>query len=223
MTELATPEYLMKGAAYALEQCGLCLRDAELLYRSECYANAVVLAAFAREALGQWIILLDLRQKVLGGEKIPIRKLKMLYDDHELKQTAGMLSFTMTGDRDTGVGKLIMSRIMAVPGTDEWKRTDAALKKLNKLKAKRVAQDRHKLRMLAMYIDPEGDDWNRPVRRISRGDAHEFIEEARNDYAGQRLNGYNNFQEDRESGLFKALEEWSDRPTLPLPPGPLPF
>ena len=32
VTDSATPEYLMKGAAYALEQCGLCLRDAALLY-----------------------------------------------------------------------------------------------------------------------------------------------------------------------------------------------
>jgi AbiV family abortive infection protein len=223
MTGSATPEYLMKGAAYALEQCGLCLRDAELSYRNGSYANAVVLAAFAREALGQWIILLDLRQKVLGGGKLPIRKLKTLYDDHELKQTAAMLSFTMTGDRDSGVGKLIMSRLTAVPGSDEWKRTDDALKKLNTLKTKRVPQVRHKLRMLAMYIDPEGDDWNRPVKRISQADAREFIEDARNDYAVQRLNGYNNFQEDEESELFKALEQWSDRPILPLPPGPLPF
>ena len=57
-----------------LERCSAAVRG-------KSYANAVVLAAFAREALGQWIILLDLRQKVLGGEKTPIRKLKMLYDD----------------------------------------------------------------------------------------------------------------------------------------------
>ena len=133
-----------------------------------------------------------------------------------------MLSFTMTADRDTGVGKLILSILMAVPGTDESKRADDALKELNKLKGQRVAQDRHNLRMLAMYIDPEGDDWNRPARRISPADARGFLEEARNDYALQRLNGYNNFQKDEECELFKALEQWSDRPTLPLPPGPLP-
>jgi hypothetical protein len=48
VTDSATPECLMKGAAYALEQCGLCLRDAALLYRGKSYADAVVLAAFAR-------------------------------------------------------------------------------------------------------------------------------------------------------------------------------
>src|SRR6516164_5172765 len=156
-----------------LERCSAAVRG-------KSYANAVVLAAFAREALGQWIILLDLRQEVLGGKKIPISKLKMLYDKHELKQQAAMLSFNMTGDRDTGVGKLILSILMAVPGTDESKRADDALKELNKLKGKRVAQDRHNLRMLAMYIDPEGDDWNRPARRISPADARGFLEEARN-------------------------------------------
>jgi AbiV family abortive infection protein len=219
----ATPQFLLEGAVYSLEQCGLFLRDADLLYRSDSYANSVVLAAFAWEALGQWIILLDLRQKVLSGDNIPIGKLKRLYDDHELKQTAGMLSINMTGDRDSGVGKLIMSRIMSVPGSDEWKKTDEALQKLGKIKEKRVPLDRHNLRKLAMYVDPVADRWNRPSTGISRADARDFIQEARNDYAVQYLNGYKNFQEDKESELFKALEQWSDRPTLPPPAGPLPF
>ena len=55
MAESVTPEFLVKGAVYSLEQCGVLLRDAALLYRDEAYASAVVLTAFAREALGQWI------------------------------------------------------------------------------------------------------------------------------------------------------------------------
>jgi AbiV family abortive infection protein len=222
MSSSSTPHFLLEGAAFSLEQCGVFLRDADLLYRSGSYTNGVALAAFAWEALGQWFILLDLRREVLGGMHIPISKLKMLYDDHELKQTAGMASINLTGDRDTGLGKLIMSRIMSVPGSDECKQTDAALKQLISIKAKRVPQDRHNLRKLAMYVDPLADRWNRPSREISRAAAKQFIEEARNDYAVQYLNGYNNFQEDLDCELFKALEQWSARPTLPPPAGPLP-
>jgi hypothetical protein len=49
MPASVSPEYLLEGAAYALEQCGLLLRDANLLYRNDSYASAVALAAFAQE------------------------------------------------------------------------------------------------------------------------------------------------------------------------------
>ena len=54
MSTPVTPQYLLKGAVYALEQCGLLLRDANTLYRSGSYSNAVVLAALAYEELGHW-------------------------------------------------------------------------------------------------------------------------------------------------------------------------
>src|SRR5262249_39594661 len=45
MPTSATPQFLLEGAAYALEQCGIFLSDAALLYRSGSYRNSVVLAA----------------------------------------------------------------------------------------------------------------------------------------------------------------------------------
>jgi hypothetical protein len=46
MPESVTPQYLLVGAVYALEQCGLLLRDGTLLHRSGSYANAVALTVF---------------------------------------------------------------------------------------------------------------------------------------------------------------------------------
>jgi AbiV family abortive infection protein len=89
-----TAQFLLEGAAHSLEQCGYFLRDADILYRSGSYANGIVLATFGWEALGQWKILLGLQRKVLGGEDVAMEKLKTLYDDHELKLSAGMLSIT---------------------------------------------------------------------------------------------------------------------------------
>jgi AbiV family abortive infection protein len=43
--------FILEGSEYALEQCGLLLRDANVLYQSGSYASAVVLTAFAREEL----------------------------------------------------------------------------------------------------------------------------------------------------------------------------
>jgi hypothetical protein len=51
MAESITPEYLLKGAVYALEQCGMLLRDAALPYRNSAYVSAVVLAAVPKGAV----------------------------------------------------------------------------------------------------------------------------------------------------------------------------
>jgi hypothetical protein len=68
-----TPEFLLRGAGYALQQCGLLLRDASLLYRSDSYSSAVVLAAFAREELGKWMMLLDAHSSDRSGALFFVR------------------------------------------------------------------------------------------------------------------------------------------------------
>jgi AbiV family abortive infection protein len=87
-----SPQYLLEGAAYALEQCGLLLRDPNLLYRNGSYANGVAVAAFAREELGRWGLLLDLRKKVLSGEHLTIEKVKAHCGGHVRKQEAAILA-----------------------------------------------------------------------------------------------------------------------------------
>jgi AbiV family abortive infection protein len=69
MPEFVPPEHLLRGAVYALEQCGLLLRDANVLYRAKAYASAVVLAAFAREELGRWRLLVGLWREVRKGKE----------------------------------------------------------------------------------------------------------------------------------------------------------
>jgi AbiV family abortive infection protein len=72
MPSFVSPQHLFRGAVYALEQCGLLLRDANLLYRNGSYASALALAAFAREEQGRWTIVLELRDKVIGGAKLTV-------------------------------------------------------------------------------------------------------------------------------------------------------
>jgi AbiV family abortive infection protein len=118
---MVTPEYLLKGAAYALEQCGLLLRDANLLYRNGSYASAVALAAFAREELGRWRILLDLRKQVLDGSSLTIKDIQDRCDDHVRKQAKGMLSSVMRAETASGLGKLFQTLHSATTGTKVWK------------------------------------------------------------------------------------------------------
>jgi hypothetical protein len=44
MPQPVSAAFLLKGTVYALEQCGLLLRDASILYRSRSYASAMTLA-----------------------------------------------------------------------------------------------------------------------------------------------------------------------------------
>lgn len=224
MPDAVTPDYLLKGAGYALEQCGVLLRDAALLYCSDAHASAVVLAAFAREALGQWKILLALRKEVIGGKPVTIAEIKTRCGDHVQKQRAGMLSVTMRADRESGAGQLLMSRITAQPGTEEWKKADDALARIDRRMKREVPTERHEQREVALYVDPieplSVDRWNRPSIEISQIRAFGFITDARNDYAIQ-FDRYTNLviMECTDPELSKALELWSGCPELP--PAPL--
>jgi AbiV family abortive infection protein len=219
MSASVTPQYLLEGAVYALEQCGLLLCDANLLYRSGSHATAVGLAAFAREELGRWKILLDLRREMLGGKNVTIEEIKGRCDDHVTKQKAGMLSLTMRADQDSGLGRLLQSRFEAPPGGDKWKETDERLAKIDRTMEKRVPGDRHEQRMSALYVDPVSIGlWNRPVIAISRQSAYDFVTDARNEYSRQQCDRYTNLEILRaiDPELCNALEQWPERPTLPF-------
>jgi AbiV family abortive infection protein len=224
MSSLVTPQYLLEGAALALEQCGILLRDANILYRTGSYANTVVLAAFAREELGRSTILFDLRKEVLGGMNFTKKEIRERCDDHVTKQQAGMLSTTMTvTDRESGLGKLLSDRMTAHPQSAVWKNASAALAKMTKTMQKRLPTERHKDRKAALYVDVEplsGNKWNRPADTTASL-AQKFMQEAVNDYALQYDQGYitspSSILKDLDLELYNALEQWPDRPQL-LPP-----
>jgi AbiV family abortive infection protein len=224
MTSTVTPQFLLEGAVYALEQCGLFLRDANLLYRGGSYASAVALAAFGREELGRWTILLDLRRKILGGEDFTIEQIQDACADHVRKQGAGMKSITMRANRTTGLGKILTTRIRAPHGSAEQEAAREQIDKLDQLKKRREPDERHKLRMSALYVDVTSDGrWNRPKEEMSAMRAYEFISDATNDYSIQQDRWYTNLElvkaDDPE--LHDALQKWSDRPQLPAPEWPL--
>jgi AbiV family abortive infection protein len=219
-----TPQYLLEGAAYALEQTSFLLRDANILYRSGSYASAVVLAAFAREELGRSSILLDLRRRALvGGETFTTSQVQKACDDHVTKQRAGMLSLTLRTDRDTGLGKLLRARMENPPQSPEWKKVDAELKRIDATKTRRTPGDRHERRMAALYVEPLSDtQWNRPAE-ISALEAYEFLVDAVNDYAGRYQQGYvtdADMLRHTNPELHTALTQWSARPKLEPPRWP---
>ncbi len=96
----ASSDYLLRGAVFALEQCGLLLRDSHILYSNRSYASAVALAAFAREELGRYRILRELWKRTVAGEGFTVKQIRDLCDDHVEKQREGMLSTVQRTDNE---------------------------------------------------------------------------------------------------------------------------
>jgi AbiV family abortive infection protein len=216
MSTTVTPQYLLEGAVYAFEQCGLLLRDADLLHQKESYASAVALTAFAWEALGQWTKLLDLRKKVLDGENLTIKELQKHCWNHLSKQEAGMLSLVVRAELNSEYGRLLTARMNSKPGSEQWKALTAEIEKLDEQMKQNVPIERHKQRLVALYVDPVSpDQWSRPRKEISRTFASDFLREANNDYWLQ----YERYTklENLDPELISSLRQWDDRPKLPDP------
>jgi AbiV family abortive infection protein len=214
---MVTAQSLLHGAVYSLEQCGLLLRDARLLYDKGSYATALAVAAFAREELGRWLLLLELRTQVVAGKRLSVKDVETKCDNHVRKQEAGMTSLTLRADRNSGVGKLLESRMKASPNSKERREADKQIEKIDQLKRKRIPDDRHRLRMKALYVDLQSEEqWSRPVQEISQTTAYNFLVDATNDYGLQRTQRYLEleFLKHTDPDLHDALVRWSDRPEL---------
>jgi AbiV family abortive infection protein len=219
-----TSEFLLKGYALALEQCGLLLRDAVRAYEGGSNATAVGLAALAHEELGRSQIVKDFWHRQRNGEAITVEQIKAACREHVEKQRAGMLSLTMRADQQqTGIGKILNDRMTNVPQSQKWKDADARLEQIDDIKAKRTPDDRHNTRMRALYVEPtSGSSWNRPAD-MSAQTAHDFLVDAVNDYSG-RFQGYvtsdPSILPDTYIDLYNALQQMADRPQLPPPEQP---
>ena len=215
---MITPQYLLEGTMYALEQCGILLRDAETLYNKKAYSNAIVLAAFAREELGRSRILCDLRKRVIDGESVTVEDIRKKYTDHVEKQKWGQLSTVQRASDDQGLGKLLRARHNHLQ-SEEYQEDDKQLDDITSRQGKRTPDERHKLRERARYVqlNDTGTSWNRPCK-ISQDEAREFLGDAANDYRAE----YDRIQQGSiqyiDDELFHALQAWPERPELPRPP-----
>lgn len=142
-------------------------------------------------SLGRWLILLDLRERVLAGESLVVEDVKRACDDHIRKQEAGMTSLTTRGQNDYGIGRVLQGRMKAPLGSKERQEADEQVDKIGQQKFRRTPDDRHRQRMKALYVDILSEEkWNQPSREISQATAHEFLVDAMNDCGLQRSQRY---------------------------------
>jgi AbiV family abortive infection protein len=158
MSGSVTALSLLHGAVYSLEQCGLLLRDARILYDRSSYSTALAVAAFAREELGRWKILLKLRTQVVTGKHFSVKDVETECNDHVSKQRAGMTSLTQRADNSSKHGKLLGDRANAVPGSNERHELDKEVRKNDQRILKRTPDLRHRQRMSALYVGISSED-----------------------------------------------------------------
>ena len=215
-----TAGVLLKGAAYALEQCGILLRDAAELYRAKAYPSAVALAMIGREELGKYRMLLEEWKKAESTGKLPtVEAIQAACADHIEKQKRAVLGLTFMPEPSSVFGKAIAAQIEHRPQEPEYRAAEEDIKVALRATAKHAPEARHNSRMRALYVDLEdsGSAWNRPSD-VPPNECKKLLTDAANDYAGQmrRLNP-DSLRGMGDTKLADALEGWPDRPELPGP------
>lgn len=216
MPRPVTARSLLHGAVYSLQQCGLLLGDAKLLYGNGSYATAVAVALFANEELGRWRMLLKLRKGVVEGKSLTVKQVNAACEPHVDKQKAGVVGLALHGN--SRAGELVRSLMKTLRGSKKYEEAGEQLDMVYEKILKRTPDDRHRLRMEAVYVDMLSEEqWNRPSRRITRTTAYECLRDTLNGYEQQRSHWYADLLLVRsvDQELHDALVQWSDRPELP--------
>ena len=113
-----TGDSLIRGAWYAVEQCGFLMGDAVLLYNKGRASTAIGLALLAREELGRSQILLEFWNDGNQEGRWPeVAELKDACADHAEKQRHAQGSITFQAGNETVIGKL-MEKITTSAGME---------------------------------------------------------------------------------------------------------
>lgn len=216
----ATPQFFLEGSYYALVQCGRLLNSAVILYKADEHATAVGLAALAREELGRSWYLRDQRKNVVQGKKFSVEEISEACKDHVRKQEWGQVSSVQRVLTDSVYGKLLQDRFRADPQSKERRDLDEQVEKIGKRQTTRTPEDRHDLRMKALYVEPNdaGTDWNKPWEK-DKEEAKHFVQDAINDYTVQVNSSWHiDSLKLSDLELAQAVEAWTTRPGLPPVP-----
>ena len=218
-------KYLLEGCFYALEQCGLLLGSASLLFDHGDFATSVVLAAFAREELGRSRILLDFLNKVLSGESFSLEEIETICRNHVRKQESAQVSRVTRGgpgDRVTELIKIMHLNKLDGPEADRFKVAWEELKAIADERAQAIPKERHLTRMKALYVEPteDGTSWSRPCDQFDSSESDFFLLDAINDYSSTVGRITRDVIEVKEGPMSDLIKTWPQRPVMPPLPWP---
>lgn len=220
--QVAAP-VLVEGIWYSLAQCGRLLSDAVTLYKVGSEQTAVGLAMLGREELGKYRLLLaQWRESEKTGVCPTVEEVQDACAEHVEKQRKAVLSWSFTAEAGSRLDIAIRTQMKHKPQDSEYQQAEQVLQTAIKAGLKRAPEDRHNVRLRALYVDLDdsGLSWKRPDL-ISPEVAKKLLNDAVNDYAIQR----DKMDPDQlralgDVKLADALEAWQHRPVLPEPVWP---
>jgi AbiV family abortive infection protein len=214
---MVTDQFLLKGSVYALEQCGLLLRDATTLFKAGSYAGAIVMAAHAREELDRAILLRELRERVLTGHALSVPDINQELEDQADQQLV-RLSTGPRSQADPEFDDLLQPRLYDPPRGQAHQQADLFLEHISKEQADRRRTARHALQLGCLHVGPDsaGTHWHKP-KSHSRQEARHFLTDALGDYAGERDRIETGLCHPKHAEFVKAVRGWAGRPELPPP------
>ena len=164
-----TTEYLLRGAFLSAAQGWHLLHDARLLYSHDRFSSSLVLGVYCIEEVGRSRALLDLTRKSIDGISINREEVCSI-SNHFLKLRKGDSS-----------PKLKFSWDML----DEAKERELARDVQTAQKS--GPKEMHQARMNALYVNPDGSDWNVPSH-LDPSEALLILGNAAAEYSLQRNN-----------------------------------
>jgi AbiV family abortive infection protein len=137
--------------------------------------------------MGRYRILSKLWRQALEGKAFTVKEIQKACSHHVKKQREGLLALTFTDDggRGTMLGKLIRGTTELKPQSAEWKKLNAETEQMIAEMKQNIPSERHRSRMLALYVEPKSEtEWHRPADTTAP-EAHAFLLSAGNDYSMQ--------------------------------------
>lgn len=229
MTETVAPSSLLMGSLFALQQCGLLLEDASILFEAGRHASAIGMALLAREELGRHALLVDLWRKAMTGAAVAMTatEVNAACDDHVLKQERGQKSIVMTGNYGSQLHSLMAAQFASEPGSQEYRQATEQLDKIAQRRQRRQPTDRHERRMDVLYVDmASATDWSRPcevARDLGVMTCFNEVNQAVNDFSGVRervLNRDDPPLRGADPILCTAIDALDQVPVIPQPRWP---
>jgi hypothetical protein len=214
---MITAQFLLEGSVYALEQCGLLLRDATALYKGGSYASSIAIAALAREGLDRAIVLRDLRDRVLSGCRLGLPEINKEFSDREEEGLVHMAPDPHADPDCPRDGVIRTSHSNARGSQGDWQ-ADMFAEQAKKEQAQRVRTSRRALQIGCLYVSPDSvwSYWRRP-KEHSREEARRFLVDALGDYARERDRIETGLCHPRYVEYVSAVKGWVGRPELPAP------
>jgi AbiV family abortive infection protein len=175
--------FLLEGAWYALEQCGLLLGDAVDLFDRGRVATALGIALLAREEFGKARILFDLYREIQQGRDVELDEVTEKIESHEAKLRAGQVSVILSVPASSELAEL-MRRQWENPQSEDATRAREQIEKITRMVARRAPDERQRMRMRALYVDADDSAgrWIRPGE-FPRDQARGQIVQVANDYS----------------------------------------